>query len=228
MLKRQLTMVGHDNADGTSAPRPSLDELVQVKSSAAETLVSESAKGYSIVFVGIDRPLAATEQSFDAQLASLFDTFAGPVAIASSGEQFRPATSGPLNILVPTGGTAPARMATEIAVAFAKATGSRLTVLHVFASQNDTNPLRAGRTNRRGLSVLVDARRLGKRNGIRIDALTSVNARPEIAIKRTVATGRFDLIVLGASLRQGDRKFLGPGSEELVRSLTVPMLLVTQ
>jgi nucleotide-binding universal stress UspA family protein len=206
-----------------------LDELVHVKSSEArDAIESESAKGYSIVLVGIGQPLCANEQRFDPALASLLAVFRGPVAIAMNGEPFRATSGTPMNILVPTGGTANARMATEFALAFAKATGGRLTVLHVFASQNDIDPLRSGRSNRRGLSVLVDARRLGKRNDIRVDAITGVNARPEVAIRRAVATGQYDLVVLGASLRQGNNKFLGPGSEELVRTLKLPILLVTQ
>jgi Kef-type K+ transport system membrane component KefB/nucleotide-binding universal stress UspA family protein len=228
LLAQDLATQDNPYTNSPNATHRLLEDLIHMKpSGAAEGLKLEAAKGYSIVIVGIAAPLSA-EQKFDSKLASLFGSFHGPVAIAINGERLYIETGRPLNILVPTGGTSEARMATEIALAFAKATAGRLTVLHVFASQTEDNPLRGGRANRQGLSVLVDARRLGKRNGIRVDALTSVNTRPEVAIKRAAVAGGYDLIVLGASLRQGDNKFLGPGSEELVRDLTLPILLVAQ
>jgi nucleotide-binding universal stress UspA family protein len=85
-----------------------------------------------------------------------------------------------------------------------------------------------GRASRPGRSVLVDARRLGKRSGVRIDALTSMNSSPEIAIRRAASAGRYDLVVLGTSLHVGDKKFLSPGIEALVRAIRIPILLVAQ
>ncbi len=216
------------NGDSAGSAKLKLDELVQAKPAAAANVIEkEVAKGYSIVFVGIDQPLSDTGQRFDAQLATLIHAFAGPVAIALNGSRSTCEPGNGLRILVPTGGTAHARLATELALALAKATNGRLTVLHVFATQGDTDLLR-GRARRQGLSVLVDARRLGKRSGVQVEALTTMNSQPEIAIRRAASGGRYDLMVLGASLRLGDLKFLGPGSETLVRAISIPILLVAQ
>ena len=88
-----------------------------------------------------------------------------PLAIVLNGARSTAKPDVPLNILVPTGGTPDARLATEIALALAKASDGTLTALHVFDPQDDTELLR-GRARRQGLSVLVDARRLGKRSGV--------------------------------------------------------------
>lgn len=210
------------------APRMTLEELVHVKSPGAlDAIEKEAVKGYSIAFAGIDQPVSATGRRFDAQLASLIDAFDGPVAITLNGARFNARLASGLSILVPTGGTAHARMATEIGLALAKATGGKLTVLHVFKPQAETTMLR-GRARRLGMSVLVDARRLGKRRGVLVDTRTSMNARPESAIRRAASAGGYDLVVLGSSLRLGDRRFLGPGSEALVRAIQIPVLLIAR
>jgi nucleotide-binding universal stress UspA family protein len=94
--------------------------------------------------------------------------------------------------------TPDARLATEIALALAKASDGNLTALHVFDPQDDTELLR-GRARRQGLSVLVDARRLGKRSGVPVKGITLTNSRPEAAILRTARVGRYNLVVVGTS-----------------------------
>ena len=102
----------------------------------------------------------------------------GPFAIVLNGARAAAEPGTPLNILVPTGGTPEARLATEIALALAGASDGALTALHVFDPQDDTELLR-GRARRQGLSVLVDARRLGKRSGVAVKGITATNPRPE-------------------------------------------------
>jgi hypothetical protein len=76
--------------------------------------------------------------------------------------------------------------------------------------------LRSG-SRRLGPSVLVDAKRLGKRGGLSVKALTAINARPETEIGRLARTGSYDILVLGTSLRQAETKFIGPCTAALVR-----------
>ena len=51
---------------------------------------------------------------------------------------------------------------------------------------------------------------------------------PEAAIQRVARAGRYDLVVVGTSLREGATKSLGPRSSALLRNLNSPTLLVTQ
>jgi len=118
-------------------------------------------------------------------------------------------------------------LATEIALALAKASDGVLTALHVFDPQDDTEMLR-GRTRRQGLSVLVDARRLGKRSGVSVKGISVTNSRPEVEIRRAARAGRYDLVVVGTSLRRGETRFLSPRSSALIRSLRSPVLLIAR
>jgi Kef-type K+ transport system membrane component KefB/nucleotide-binding universal stress UspA family protein len=223
----------HDRAapqssEADAKPRLSLTELVSAKNAVTpDEMQTELAKGYSIVFTGIDQPVSETAQKFAGVLDSLIAKFDGPVAITLNGSRFNFASGHPLSILVPTGGTAQARLATEIALALAKATKGTLTVLHVFDPKEDTDLLR-GRARRLGASVLVDARQLGKRSEVQVKALTAVDSRPEEAIRRAAAAGGYDLVILGSSLHVGGSKFLGRRSAALVRALRTPVLLVAQ
>jgi Kef-type K+ transport system membrane component KefB/nucleotide-binding universal stress UspA family protein len=217
-------------SDEEAAPSPqmSLHELVHAKSADTDDAVEmEAAKGYSVAFVGIKQPISATANQFDDQLQRLVEAFDGPLAIVLNGARPAAEPGTPLNILVPTGGTPEARLATEIALALAKASEGVLTALHVFDPQDDTEMLR-GRARRQGLSVLVDVRRLGKRIGVSVKGISVTNSRPEVEIRRVARAGRYDLIVVGTSLRQGETKFLSPRSSALVRSLRSPVLLIAR
>jgi nucleotide-binding universal stress UspA family protein len=216
------------DGEAPSAPQMSLQELVHAKPADTDDAVEkEAAKGYSIAFVGIEQPISATANRFEGQLQRLVESFDGPLAIALNGPRSAAKPGGPLNILVPTGGTPDARLATEIALTLAKASDGNLTALHVFDPQDDTELLR-GRARRQGLSVLVDARRLGKRSGVPVIGITLTHSRPEAAILRTVRLRRYALVVVGTSLRQAEAKFLGPRSAALLRALRIPVLLIAR
>jgi nucleotide-binding universal stress UspA family protein len=205
----------------------SLDDLIQGRPGGdAASLAQEAAKGYSIAFIGLDRPIAAAAHRFDTRLDRLIAAFDRPVAIALNGRRdgVRPAG----NILVPTGGTAHARLATEVALALAKAAGGRLTALHVFDPHEDTDMLRGRLRRGLGVAVLRDVRRLARRSDVPGELGTATHTRPELAIRRFAASREFDLVVLGASLRVGERKFLGPRSAALIEAVKAPLLLIAQ
>jgi Kef-type K+ transport system membrane component KefB/nucleotide-binding universal stress UspA family protein len=210
-----------------SAPPMTIEELLHVKPiEADDTLEKEAAKGYSIVFVGVDTPLSSTPHRFEDQLQRLAAGFSGPLGIVFNAKPELAMAASPLRLLVPTGGTAEARMATEIALALAKGSDGAVTALHVFDPRDDGDQLRGRR--RQGLSLLVDARRLGKRSGVEVTGLTLSHSRPETAIERAARSGTYDLIVVGTSLRQGDKALLGPRSTALIGSLRMPILLIVK
>jgi len=206
----------------------SAEQLVQAKPAAnGDVLEKEIVKGYDIAFVGIDRPVAESGQSFDDRVQRLVAAFDGPVAIMVNGAETAGPVDSPLDILVPTTGRQDAWLATEIALALAHASQGTLTALHVFDPQEDTELLR-GRGRRAGISLLVDIHRLGKRSGVPVRGLTATNTKPETEIRRAVRGGRFNLVVLGTSLRQGETKFLGPRSAALLRVVHMPVLLIAR
>jgi nucleotide-binding universal stress UspA family protein len=85
-----------------------------------------------------------------------------------------------------------------------------------------------GRARRAGISLLVDAHRLGQRGGVPVKGLTATNAHPDYEIRRTLRGGRFDLVVLGTSLRQGETKFLGSRMASLLRRIRTPALVIAR
>ena len=179
-----------------------------------------------MAFVGLARPLPPAAHRFEPRLDDLLGSFDGPVAFALNGDGW--GSRGPLRILVPTGGATHARLAAEIAVALAKATDGRITALHVFEPQEDANMLRGRLRRGLGVSVLRDVRRLAKRSEVPVEIQRAIHSRPELAIRRVASSARFDLVVLGASLRVGERKFLGPRTASLVQALGKPILVVAQ
>ena len=192
-----------------------------------DAIERELARGYDIVFVGVDRPVAETQLHFEERLQRLVDSFDGPVAIAVNGAGSAGPTDVPLDVLLPATGTHDTRLATEIAISLAGASKGTLTALHVFDPQDDTELLR-GRGRRAGMSVLVDVHRAGRRGGVPVRGLTATNINPESEIRRALRGGKFDLVVLGTSLRQGETKFLGPRTAVLLRSIRTPALLIAR
>ncbi|WP_395713744.1 cation:proton antiporter [Reyranella sp.] len=221
---------GHATAGaGTQANgREAIGQLLQARSVAnGEALKSEIAKGYDIAFVGIGQPLTANAPRFEEPLQGLTSEFKGPIAILVNGGRLAFEPDRPLDILVPTGGRPESGLATEVALALAGASGGSLTVLHVFDPRVETM-LVGGRSRRAGMSLLVDAHRLGKHSGVPVKGLTATHERFDVEIRHAVRRGRYDLVVLGASLRHGDARFVGPGVLGLVQSLHAPVLVIAR
>ena len=214
----RVTSEHHQTAPLPVTTRPNLQD---------DALQREIVHGYDIVFIGLERPLDPVSRRFDQRLQELVDAFAGPVAIAVNGAGAAGPVDVPLDILLPTSGTADSRLATEIALALAHASKGTVAALHVFQPQEDTAVLR-GRARRQGISLLVDAHRLGKRSGVPVKGLTATNAKAEIEIRRALRGGRFDLAVLGTSLRQGETKFLGPRTAALLGRIRTPALVIAR
>ncbi|HET6223845.1 MAG TPA: cation:proton antiporter, partial [Dongiaceae bacterium] len=209
-------------------PAPSPEQLIQSRIAQTEDAIEkEATKGYGIAFVGIAQPTASSAPRFEEPLHGLAAVFDGPIGIVINGGRFQLSLDAPIDILVPTGGSPEARLATEIALALAGASHGTLSVLHVFEPREDTLMLR-GRARRLGMSMLVDARRLGRRGGVPVKGLTATHARPESEISRIARGGRYDLVVLGTALRRGEAKFPGPRTLSMIQSLGVPILLIAR
>jgi Kef-type K+ transport system membrane component KefB/nucleotide-binding universal stress UspA family protein len=208
--------------------KPAAEQLVLERAATQDdTLEREIGRGYDIAFVGIEQPIAASQLRFEERLQQLLKDFDGPVAIAINGNGAAGPADVPLDILLPAAGTQDARLATEIALSLAGASKGTVTALHVFDPQDDTSLLR-GRGRRAGMSILVDVHRAGKRNGVPVKGMTAANIKPEAEIRRALRGGRFDLVVLGTSLRRGESKFLGQRTAALLRVMRTPGLLIAR
>jgi Kef-type K+ transport system membrane component KefB/nucleotide-binding universal stress UspA family protein len=212
--------------DESKTPAPQ-SELLQIKSADTEdALEKEIAKSYSMAFVGVEQPLSETAPQFEDGVQRLLHAFDGPVAILLHGRKDQGDADKPLNVLVPAVGTSEGGLAIEIAVALAAVSKGTLTALHVI-DPRDADML-ARRTSKPGTSVLAEARRLGKLSGVAVRGLTRVNGRPELEIGRFARPGRYDLLVVGTSLRRAEKKFLSPRTASLLRSVRMPILLIAR
>ena len=141
-------------------------------------------------------------------------------------------------ILVPVDGSPTSNAGLEEAIKLAKLTGARLRVLHVidetpFLTSGDgfvpmsgdvfTILKEAGQTVLEAARVRVDAA------GIPVDAtlFDSLSARLSDRVAQQVTEWGAEVIVLGTHGRRGvGRMFLGSDAEQIVRTSTIPVLLV--
>jgi len=228
----RVVEAAHAVAEKPSEKSNTAQPLVTTRSADnEEALRRELRRGYDIVFAGLDQPVVGDSRHFDPRLRTLVTAFKGPVAVAVHGKidatgAAKPAEV-PLDILLPTSGTAEARLATEVALAFAGASKGQVTALHVFQPRDDLALLR-GRDRRPGISLLVDARRLGKHGGVPVKGVTATNDHPDREISRALKGGVFNLVVLGTSLRQGETKFLGSRMASLLGRIQTPALVIAR
>jgi nucleotide-binding universal stress UspA family protein len=215
-------------ARATAEPKAQSDALVTARAGSREdALGKELARGYDIAFIGLADPIDPVTRRFSPRLSALVDGFSGSVALALNGDGAAGPADVPLDILLPTRGTQDSQLAAEVAMALAGGSKGAVTALHVF-HPNDDNSLLRGRARRPGISLLVHTHRLGKRSGVPVKGRTATNSRPEAVIGRALRGGRFDLVVLGTALRQGEGKFLGPRTASVLAAIRTPALLIAR
>ncbi len=204
-----------------------LETLIQSRDLAGEDSAgTEAAKGYSILFAGLSDPLEADGRHFREPLAAFLASAEIPVAIGLRGRAAGHGNALPRHILAPTDGTQVAKLATEIAVALARAAGARLTLLHVVEQPTESVLLRRTLPGPEE-SVLHQADILARRHGVTAELREVVHARPGRVI-RGMSTRGVDLVVVGSALRQDSAKFLGPRTSELIKEIGVPILVVAK
>jgi nucleotide-binding universal stress UspA family protein len=140
-------------------------------------------------------------------------------------------------ILVPVDGSDTATRGLEEAIRLAQSQGSRLRLLHVvndilaFASLDGavySEQFLKG-LHERGRVILAEAQAAARRQGVEaeIKAVESIGEPAGEAIVEEAGRWPADLIVLGTHGRRGIRRLvLGSDAEYIVRSTSVPVLLV--
>jgi nucleotide-binding universal stress UspA family protein len=228
VAQRRAAVRADANNEIEEAEPVKVSDLITLKSVEREAIEKEASKGYSIAFVGIERPLRNSGDRFVTQIDNLLAACDGPlaIAIASPSRAATPNATG--HIMVPTGGSEVSRLATEIAIALVRASGSPLTVLHVVEPDEDTEVLRGRTPTRTNTSVPKEVRSRAKRAGVNISTVTLSSARPDKAILRMSNSERFDLVVVGIDLKIGEKWFVGPRSRALIRNVRAPLLLIVR
>ena len=145
----------------------------------------------------------------------------------SPAEQYR-------RLLVPVDGSIGSRLAVELALRYAEATGAELTL----AVLTERRPQAAAYADLSGTHVLVEAPATGDEELARISVVfRASNVKPSIIhlafdprsspVAEAVEKGNFDLVVLGTENRAVQhRLFFGYENERLIRATRVPVLVV--
>lgn len=142
-----------------------------------------------------------------------------------------------VHLLVPTDGSAGSRASVELALAYAAATGARVTVLHVM-ERPLANPLLPHRglpvdsarrlvetTLNKSLAPLLEALEPSTRPSVHVQVLEG--AQVNAVIVRETELGPYDLLVVHATGKAvGDGTFLGYGMEFLVEEAACSVLCV--
>jgi len=187
-----------------------------------QAIAEEAKKGYDLLLIGLE-PAVAADGEIDAKIAGIAVAFDGPVGIAVARGAHRrdPAAASHLDILAPITGTGHSRRGAEIAVALARASLGRVTMLHVTSRER-----LSWRTGANEAAILRDAVDLGDQFGVPVRTAIRAHADADEAILRQLKDGKHDLIVIGVSARPGATLSYGRAAAAILHRSDRSVLLV--
>ncbi len=187
-----------------------------------QAIAEEAKKGYDFLLIGLE-PVVAADGEIDPKIAGIAAAFDGPVAIAVARGPHRrdPAVASHLDILVPITGTGHSRRGAEVAVALARASLGRVTMLHVVNRER-----LSWRTGANEAAILRDAVQLGDQFGVPVRTAIGAHADADEAILAQSKGGEYDLIVMGVSPRPGATLSYGRAAAAILQRSDRSVLLV--
>ncbi len=193
-----------------------------------DAVAREAAKGYDLLFVGLDDEPAA-ESGAEGRLPRLATSFAGPVCIVEArGSHATDPVGGGMAMLVPVSGTTESRRALELAIALAQVGSGSVTLLYV----EPPHP-RSGRGSfQRSLfgaegMELREAVHLAEQYNVRARAVSREGVDVDDAIVAEAAHGGHDLVLLGVRPRSSDTRFYGVVAAEVLGRAPCSVVLVS-
>jgi Kef-type K+ transport system membrane component KefB/nucleotide-binding universal stress UspA family protein len=195
----------------------------------AEEISEEARKGYDLLVIGIEDTRDA-DGSFSKHVSLIAQAFDGPTAVvASHGVARERLFKRHSKILIPVNGTDASRRAAEVGFTVARANDSEVTILYVTNAASGAGK-RGGRTRpsstrRNDEAVLKDFVVLADRYEVNVRRSVRGDMAPGEAILKEAKHG-FDLIVLGANRRSGERLFFGNTAATVLAQSDAPTLFV--
>jgi nucleotide-binding universal stress UspA family protein len=187
-------------------PLPTGDITVRtLEKLSEEEVTSEAKKGYGLLIVGI-RNTRSRSGEFHADLARIVSAFQGPVAIVAGHD--RQLDQPPSSILVPDSGTETSRRAAELAIALARACECPVTDLYV-AHTGASGARRGFHGHQQARAIISEVEQMGELYGVKIKRAVRTDMAPDQAILAQANQASYDLLVMGASRRPGEKLFLG-------------------
>jgi Kef-type K+ transport system membrane component KefB/nucleotide-binding universal stress UspA family protein len=220
-------------SENVVSPQSPPAQITTVVSSEEPTtaIFAEIENSHDLVFVGVENALSLTGKSpgaLSSSIEKVIRDFTGPLAIAIP-KGIGPAklTGDSLNILVPATGTNYSRLASELAIAIAKACHGSVTALNVSPPPDNRSVSANARQLKPGREVLKDIQEIGKREAVRVKTVAEIRGSAEPAILRQIKKGKHNLLLIGAHLRPGGQLFFGHSLPALLKKSPCSLLIVS-
>ena len=185
----------------------------------SEAVAEEAEKGYSLMIVGLEKTVARGNEFHD-DITNLAAGFEGPLAVIDVRDKLKdnPLVA-KLNILVPINGNEYSRRAAEVAIAIARASHAPLTALYVA-------PGGRKRSRQYEEAILKDISKLAETYDIEIRTAVRANIAAEEAILKELSRRQYNLVVVGAGRRPGEKLFFGDTAAALLEKSERSLLFV--
>lgn len=189
------------------------------KAPKPETVAEEAEKGYSLMIIGLERTVARRNEFHD-DVTKLAAGFEGPLVVVDAREKLlETPLRGDLNMLVPVNGTEYSRRAAEVAIAIARASHAPLTALYVA-------PGGRPRSRRYEEAILKDISKLAESYDLDLRTAVRANIAAEEAILKELSRRQYNLVVVGAGRRPGEKLFFGDTAAALLEKSGRSLLFV--
>jgi nucleotide-binding universal stress UspA family protein len=189
------------------------------KAPKPEAVAEEAEKGYSLMIVGLEKTVARRGEFHD-DVTKLASGFEGPLAVIDGrGRLLAEPLHESLNMLVPINGTENSRRAAEVAIAIARVSHAPLTALYVA-------PGGRKRSRRYEEAILKDIVKLAETYDLDLRTAVRANVAADEAILKELSRKEYNLVVVGAGRRPGEKLFFGDTAATLLEKSKQSLLFV--
>jgi Kef-type K+ transport system membrane component KefB/nucleotide-binding universal stress UspA family protein len=184
-----------------------------------DVVAEEAKKGYSLMIVGLEKTVARRNE-FHEDITKLATGFEGPLVVVDARDKLLEAPlAAKFSILVPVNGNEYSRRAAEVAIAIARASHAPVTALYVA-------PGGKKRSRRYEEAILKDISKLAETYDTEIGTAVRANIAAEKAILKELSRKQYNLVVIGAGRRPGEKLFFGDTAEALLEKSERSLLFV--
>jgi len=189
------------------------------KAPKPEAVAEEAEKGYSLMIVGLEKTVARRGEFHD-DVTKLAAGFEGPLAVVDGrGKLIESPLGEKLNMLVPINGTENSRRAAEVAIAIARVSHAPLTALYVAPGGRKRSP-------RYEEAILKDIVKLAETYDLDLRTAVRANVAADEAILKELSRREYNLVVIGAGRRPGEKLFFGDTAATLLEKSKQSLLFI--
>jgi Universal stress protein UspA and related nucleotide-binding proteins len=171
------------------------------------------------MIVGLEKTVARRGEFHD-DVTKLAAGFEGPLAVVDGrGKLIESPLGEKLNMLVPINGTENSRRAAEVAIAIARVSHAPLTALYVAPGGRKRSP-------RYEEAILKDIVKLAETYDLDLRTAVRANVAADEAILKELSRREYNLVVIGAGRRPGEKLFFGDTAATLLEKSKQSLLFI--